>query len=121
MENYNYFEAVKNDVRDRLGDYDPRGEDETLEEYQERLHDALWIDDSVTGNGSGSYTFNTAKAKEFVLAGIEQVLEACQEFGESLGELIEAGEWERLDVITRCYYLSQAIGEVVTEQKHNYN
>lgn len=115
MSNYNYFEAVKEDVRDRLGDYDPRGEDETLEEYQERLYDAFWIDDSVTGNGSGSYTFNSAKAREFVLDGREQVAEACREFGVSLGELIEAGEWERLDVTARCYYLSQAIAEVVAE------
>lgn len=115
MSNYNYLEAVKEDVRDRLGDYDPRGEDETLEEYQERLYDALWIDDSVTGNGSGSYTFSTAKAREFVLGGFEQVAEACREFDVSLGELMEAGEWERLDIIARCYYLRQAIDEVVTE------
>lgn len=115
MNNYNYFEAVKDDVKDRLGDYDPRGEDETLEEYQERLYESFWTDDSVTGNGSGSYTFSSAKAREFVLAGIEQVIEACREFDISFGELVEAGEWERLDVTARCYYLSQAIGEVVTE------
>lgn len=115
MSNYDYFQAVKEDVKDRLGDYDPRGEDETLEEYQERLYNALWLDDGVTGNGSGSYTFSTAKARELVLGGIEQVIEACQEFDVSFGDLIEAGEWERLDVIARCYYLSQAIGEVVAE------
>ena len=114
MSNYNYFEAVKDDVRDRLGDY-KRGYNEPLEEYQERLNDEFWTDDSVTGNGSGSYTFSTAKAREFVLAGVEQVLEACREFDISFGELIEAGEWERLDVIARCYYLRQAIDEVVTE------
>lgn len=116
MSNYNYFEAVKDDVQDHLGDYEPRDYDEPLEEYRERLYVALWTDDSVTGNGSGSYTFNTAKAREYVLAGIEQVLEACQEFGVvSFDELAGAGEWERLDVITRCYYLRQAIDEVVTE------
>lgn len=115
MDSYNYFEAVKKDVKTWLGDYDPRGADETLEEYRERLYDSMWTDDSVTGNGSGSYTFNTAKAREHVLAGFEQVAEACREFDVSLGELIEAGEWERLDVIARCYYLGQAIDEVVTE------
>ena len=115
MSNYNYYEGVREAVQVILGDYDPRGADETLEEYRERLNDCLWLDDGVTGNGSGSYTFNSAKAREYVLAGIEQVTEACQEFGVSLGELIEAGEWERLDVTARCYYLSQAIDEVVTE------
>ena len=115
MNNYDYLEAVKEDVKNRLDDYDPRGEDETLEEYQERLDESFWTDDSVTGNGSGSYTFSTAKAREYVLAGVEQVIEACQAFDVDFGELIEAGEWERLDVTARCYYLSQAIGEVVTE------
>lgn len=115
MNNYNYLEAVKDAVREAIKDYEPRGDDETLEEYRERLNDGMWTDDSVTGNGSGSYTFNSAKAREFVLAGIEQVTEACQEFGASLGELIEAGEWERIDVTARCYYLRQAIDEVVTE------
>lgn len=116
MENYNYFEAVKEAVKDHLGDYDPRGEDETLEGYCDRLYEDLWVDDCVTGNGSGTYTFNAAKAREFVLGGIEQVAEACGEFGESLGALIEAGEWERLDATARCYYLSQAIGEVVGQE-----
>lgn len=115
MSNYNYYEAVKDDVRDHLSDYEPRGADETLEEYRERLQGDLWIDDSVTGNGSGSYTFNTEEARKLVLAGIEQVAEACHEFDISLGELIEAGKWEALDVTARCYYLSQAIDEVVTE------
>lgn len=115
MDNYNYFEAVKEDVRDHLADYEPRGADETLEEYRERLNDDMWTDDSVTGGGSGSYTFSATEARKLVLAGLEQVAEACREFDISLGEKVEAGEWERLDVIARCYYLRQAIDEVVTE------
>lgn len=114
MSNYNYLEAVKADVRDVLGEYE-REEDEPLGAYRERLYVDLWTDDSVTGNGSGSYTFNSAKAREFVLGGIEQVVEACQEFGVDLGERVEAGKWEDLDVTARCYYLGQAINEVVTE------
>ena len=114
MSNYNYFEAVKADVQNYLRDYE-REDDESLEEYRERLYDGLWYDDGVTGNGSGSYTFNTAEARKYVLAGIEQVLEACQEFDVSFDELARAGKWEDLDVTARCYYLSQAIIEVVTE------
>lgn len=115
MSNYNYFEAVKADVQNWLGDYEPRRDDETLGEYRERLYIEFWTDDGVTGNGSGSYTFNSAEAREYVLAGIDQVLEACQEFDVSFDELARAGKWEDLDVTTRCYYLSQAIIEVVTE------
>lgn len=115
MNNYNYFEAVKADVQNRLRDYEPRGDDEPLGEYRERLYVDFWTDDCVTGNGSGSYTFNTAKAREYVLAGVEQVAEACRELDVDLAELVEAGKWEDLDVNTRCYYLGQAIDEVVTE------
>ena len=115
MSNYNYLEAVKADVQDWLGDHEPRRDDESLEGYRERLYVDFWTDDCVTGNGSGSYTFNTAKAREYVLAGIEQVLEACQVFGVSFDERVGAGKWEDLDVTTRCYYLGQAIVEVVTE------
>ena len=114
MNDYNYFEEVKNDVRQWLPDY-PRGEGESIEDYKERLNGEMWYDDAITGNGSGSYTFNTAEARKYVLAGIEQVLEACQEFDVSFGERVEAGKWEDLDVTTRCYYLGQAIDEVVTE------
>ena len=115
MSNYNYLEAVKEDVKDWLGDHEPRRDDETLEEYRGRLYEDFWTDDAVTGNGSGSYTFNSAEAREYVLGGIEQVAEACQVFGVNFGERVEAGEWEDLDVTTRCYYLGQAIDEVVTE------
>lgn len=118
MDNYDYLEAVKSDVRAwlpyYLSDY-PRGEDETREEYAARLEEAMFDDDAITGNASGSYTINAAEAKKCVLRGIEQVQEACREFDISLGEKVEAGEWEALDVIARCYYLSQAIAEVVTE------
>ena len=93
MDNYNYLEAVKGAVQDNLADYDPRGADETLEEYRERLNDEMGTDDGVTGNGSGSYTGNSAKAREYVLAGLDQVAEARREFYASLGELIEAGGW----------------------------
>ena len=62
---YNYFEAVKADVREWINSNvdmeDWKDNREGLEEY---LNDSLWIEDSVTGNASGSYTFNTWKAEE---------------------------------------------------------
>ena len=34
-------------------------------EIEEELNDEFWCWDSITGNGSGSYTFSTEKAIEF--------------------------------------------------------
>lgn len=63
--NYNYLEAVKDDVREYISHEieleDWRGDRDGLEE---KLNDDLWIEDSVTGNASGSYTFNTWQAEE---------------------------------------------------------
>lgn len=57
---YNYLEAVKEDVKEfirtEIDFHEWNGNREGLEEY---LNDTLWTEDSVTGNASGSYTFNT--------------------------------------------------------------
>ena len=66
---YDYREVVKEDVIEQIKDgykenslrlYKEEGRD-ALEEY---LNDELWVDDQVTGNASGSYTFNTWEAEE---------------------------------------------------------
>lgn len=62
---YNYLEAVKNDVMQAIEDnYDLKEYRDNRQELEEKLNDELWTDDSVTGNASGSYTFNTYKAEE---------------------------------------------------------
>lgn len=59
---YNYIEAMKEDIKEyiknevTLSDYSDR------DELEKHLNDTLWTEDSVTGNASGSYTFNTYKA-----------------------------------------------------------
>ena len=115
MAEYNYLAAVMDDVRRCIGDYDARGEGEDADDYKERLYDEMFIDDSVTGNGSGSYTFSTAKAKEYVLGGIETVAAAYREYGWDLGKDLAEKNWERLDVIARCYCLGEALDVVLDE------
>ena len=118
---YNYYEAVKADVEQWIEDNMDLEHDimtgtfEDREDIEEYLNDTLWTEDSVTGNASGSYTFNTYEAKENVLADIEAVVEACREYGvDGMGK-IEDEEWEYLDVTARCYYLGQAIAEALDE------
>lgn len=111
MEKYNYFEAVLECVRthiefeENLEDYDSK------EEFKEHLNEVLWVDDSVTGNASGSYTFSTWKAEENLCHNIDLLQEALEEFGCGIEYLSKGAE--ACDVTIRCYLLPIAIAEAV--------
>ena len=116
---YNYYEAIKEDVKNYIEneiDFNEwKGNKDGLEE---KLNNNLWIVDSVTGNGSGSYTFNRAKAEEMVKDNLKLCIEALEEFGTSakeFGEKVFNDEWEWLDVSIRCYLLGQAIAEALED------
>ena len=113
MEKYNYFEAVKNAVLDYINENEIKVTTSNKDELAEQLHDDLWANDSVTGNGSGSYFFNTWKAEEALCHNLDLLGEACEEFG-STADLLKDGA-EACDVTIRCYLLPQAISEVLDE------
>jgi hypothetical protein len=97
---------------------------EDLEELEQSLNDDLWTADSVTGNASGSYTFNRYQAREYVMDNIELLYEACEEFGtntETVGEKFFNEEFEWMDVTIRCYLLAQAISEALEEVEDEFN
>ena len=82
------------------------------EEVEEQLYDECWIDDSITGNASGSYYFNREAAKEQVLANMPLLMEAVHEFcmdAEEVMQLMYNENYESLDVTIRCYLLGEAI------------
>lgn len=112
---YNYYEAVKDDVREYIENEinlnEWKGNREGLEE---KLNDDLWTCDSVTGNGSGSYTFNAWKAEENLCHNLDLLEEALDEFGSDKGYLLEEGA-EAADVTIRCYLLCSTIAEVLDE------
>ena len=118
MTNYNYREAVKNDVKDYIENEVNLDNYATLDELVEDLNDSLWIDDSVTGNGSGSYWFSTYKAEEALCHNLELLGEALAEFGSGADYLIEHGA-EECDVTIRCYLLGEAISEALEEMDIN--
>lgn len=113
MEKYNYFEAVKNAVLDYINENEIKVTTSNKDELAEQLHDDLWANDSVTGNGSGSYFFNTWKAEEALCHNLNLLGEACEEFG-STADLLKDGA-EACDVTIRCYLLPQAISEALDE------
>ena len=116
---YDYREAMADDIKNAIED---NAEfwglaEMTAEEAVELLTDKLWINDTVTGNGSGSYTFNRESAKECVLDNMELCVEAFKEFCavEQFAEKIANEDWEFLDVTIRCYLLPEMVESVVNE------
>lgn len=115
MTNYNYLEAVTSDVLDYIKEEinldEWKGNREGLEE---KLNDELWTVDSVTGNASGSYTFNTWEAEENLAHNWDLLAEALDEFGQDGTDVLRQGA-ETMDVTIRCYLLGQAIAEALDE------
>lgn len=67
MERYDYFAAVKEDVLNYINDNEIVVTTENRDEVEQELNDTLFTCDSVTGNASGSYTFNAWTAEERTL------------------------------------------------------
>ena len=116
MEKYNYFESVCEDIRQYIEDNEINVNEDNRQEIEEQLNDDLFVCDSVTGNASGSYTFNTWKAEEYLCHNLDLLAEACGEFG-STPDILENAEG--CDVTIRCYLLNQCISHVLDEILEN--
>lgn len=124
MANYNYVDALKEDIKNYIEENDIDIKtlgDGDRDSAESTLNDDLWIEDSVTGNDSGSYTFDREQAKEYLFDssdGMDLLKEAVSEYGieaETIAEKMMGEDWEWFDVTIRCYALYQAISEVFDE------
>ena len=113
---YDYDQAVYDDVwswvKEKLDN------DElphlTKDELKEWLEEELFTNDNVTGNGSGSYTFNRYTAEKYICHNIEYIFDKIKEIGHIDDEnFIDP---EELDVIMRCALLNEAIDKVVEDE-----
>ena len=112
MERYDYLEAVTADVLEAIRENYTENEiraniTEDRDEFEQTLNDDLWIDDSVTGNASGSYYCNAWKAEEAIAHNWDLLADALEEFGGDCNILRQGPE--ACDVTIRCYLLGQAI------------
>lgn len=125
MEKYDYLSAVKEDVKQWINEHDEWKSDyadesgkwlreDNRDDIEQDLNDRLFCEDVVTGNASGSYTFNTWQAEENLCHNLDLLGEALTEFGCEPNYITEKGA-EACDVTIRCYLLGQAIGEVLDE------
>ena len=113
MEKYDYLENVTADAKQAILDNLKYWEFSDRDELEEKANDELWCDDSVTGNGSGSYWFSTYKAEEALCHNWDILADAISEFGGDVDVLRQGAE--SCDVTIRCYLLSQAISAAIDE------
>lgn len=109
---YDYHDAVLTDVIQYIMDEEPERDCLDRDELEEKLNDELWTVDSVTGNGSGSYTFSREEAKHNVSCNVDLVREMAEEFCVEKRDLAQHfldEDWEWFDVSIRCYLLGWAI------------
>lgn len=105
MKTYDYLENVKEDVRNYIEENKIVVTSSNREEVEQELDDTLFVNDSVTGNASGSYTFSTWQAEENLCHNFELLCDLSY---------LEKGA-EACDVTIRCYLLGQAISKVLDE------
>lgn len=115
MNDYNYYDEMYNDIINYLNEnYNEYYNDVEGEELYNKLYDDLWVDDSVTGNGSGSYFFSTYRSEEAIAHNLDILSDALREFGCDVDVLEKGAEW--CDVTIRCYLL----GEVLTDALNDF-
>lgn len=107
----NYINEMIDDINDFMNyDSDCINWDDITDrdDLETTLNDELFCSDSVTGNASGSYYCNAYKAKEKVLANIDECKEALTEFCASPEEIANHflnEDWEYFDIVNISWHI----------------
>lgn len=109
MEKYDYYDAMFSDIETYIKDNNIILRDTDF--YT--LYDEMFTSDEITGNASGSYTFNYSKACENLLYNEDLLCDACEEFYGKDVPISVLRDPETCDVIIRCYLLSQVLNAVI--------
>lgn len=120
---YDYETAVREDVQQAIEDNYTKEEiisnlAQNRDDWKEDLYNVFWDDDAVTGNGSGSYTYDDFEATKNLFRNFDLLADAMQEMGASVADLSNGAEW--CDVTIRCYLLDGAIDAVLDEYEEEY-
>ena len=113
-ERYDYESAVRSDLAEYIREnYESRIEEfYDLDELREAIDEDAFTADSVTGNGSGSYTFSNYEAEENLAHNWDILQEALADFGSEFD--IEKGA-EYYDVTIRCWMLGQVLDDAIAD------
>jgi hypothetical protein len=119
MEKYNYDEAIKNDIYEWLEENGEFYEHEDGTITYDDVYDDMFVADSVTGNGSGSYTFSRWKAEEHICHNLELLKDAIEALGGDYEMAMKSAE--DADVTIRCYMLSQYLQEGIDKYNEEHH
>lgn len=103
-----YVEEVENLVKEAIND--PHSQYLDMDNADE-VRDEMWIDDAITGNGSGSFYGNSAQSKESVIDLVfdEDFHSELEGLGDDMSVFTKGPE--TVDVVARCL----ALGHVDVE------
>lgn len=118
MKRYDYYAAVTANVLEYIRDNYTAKEiarfiADNRDDWVDELNSTLWTEDSVTGNGSGSYWFSTWKAEEALCHNFDLLCEALYAFGDDPAVIMKSSE--AADVTIRCYLLHGCISEALDQ------
>lgn len=117
-----YRDEIREDIKSYLTQEDlwPTAEPDTpeYEEQRDAAYDRLWMADSVTGNASGSYTFNAWQAEENVChllwdEDLWLLLNGSMEVNPA--DMAKGPEY--IDVSIRCALVSECLDAVLEEKQ----
>lgn len=110
-----YIDQMVADIGDYIRDNGIVINEANRDDAIETLRDELWTEDSVTGNGSGSYTMNRHTAMEYVVSdGVNYAQDMVREYGLEADDVAKhLFDWEWWDVSIRCYLLDEAIEKAI--------
>ena len=116
---YDYYKEVTDDVIEYLRENRyMMDDDEDINDVAEEIYDDLIENSDITGNMSGSYTFDSFKAKGYVLDNFDLFKAACDDFGygyADVGEWFLDELWETMDVIIREFVLRECVENAINE------
>ena len=112
-ERYDYLEQVTSDAKEAILENMKYWDFDNRDELEQVANDELWVNDSVTGNASGSYYCNAWKAEEALCHNWDLLADAIAEFDGDT-DILQQGA-EACDVTIRCYLLGQAISAALDE------
>lgn len=116
---YNYRNVMRLDILDAIDNvlYDCNSIEDASDrdELCEAINDILWDADTVTGNGSGSYTFSRDEARKCVADNLDIMVEMAREFDckDALLDHLMDSDFEWIDVSIRCYLLNGMIWDTI--------
>lgn len=85
----------------------------TKDAFFKRFYDNFFVKDSVTGNASGSFFYDSYKAECCLFGNSDLLNEALTELGEPTSRNAESS-----DVTIRCYLLSECLTAVYDDCKN---